>query len=79
MLTLYTMKDMGRLIMICGAILLVAGFVIWLGGDKFKWVGNLPGDIRIRKKGFTFYMPLVTMILVSIVLTLILWVIRKIS
>lgn len=73
------MKDMGKWVMIGGGILLVAGFVLWLGGDKFKWLGRLPGDIRIKRPGFSFYMPITTMILLSIVLSFVLWIIRKIS
>lgn len=73
------MKDMGKLIMIGGALLVVAGFILWLGGDKLKWFGNLPGDIRIRKPRFSFYMPITSMIIISIVLSFIIWIIRKVS
>lgn len=79
LLTLPCMRDIGKLVMIGGAMLLVVGFVLWLGGDRFKWLGHLPGDIRIKKPGFSFYMPITTMILISIVLSLILWVIRKMN
>lgn len=65
--------------MIGGAVLLLVGFVLWTGGDKLKWFGHLPGDIRIKRPGFSFYMPITTMILVSIVLSFLFWVIRKMS
>ncbi|HWP30845.1 MAG TPA: DUF2905 domain-containing protein [Fimbriimonadales bacterium] len=50
------------------------GLLLWLAskGSGFR-IGRLPGDILIQKDGFTFYFPIVTMILLSIVLTLVLW------
>lgn len=73
------MRDVGKLAMIVGGILLITGFLLWLGGHHFKWFGNLPGDIRIKKPWGSFYMPLTTMILISIALSLIFWIVRKIS
>lgn len=60
-----------------GIILIAAGLIIWLAGNKFSWLGKLPGDIRIEKENFKFYMPITTMILVSIILTLIIRFINK--
>ncbi|MGH2643691.1 MAG: DUF2905 domain-containing protein [Chitinophagaceae bacterium] len=71
------MKEIGKFLMIGGVILLLIGFIVWIGGDKLKWFGNLPGDVRIKKQGFSFYMPVVSMILLSIFLSFIIWVIRK--
>lgn len=71
------MKEIGKIIMVGGLFLLVIGFFIWIGGDKLKWFGNLPGDIRIKKTHFTFYLPLVSMILLSIFLSFVFWMIRK--
>lgn len=71
------MKDIGKILMTGGAILLIAGFIVWLGGDKLKWFGRLPGDIRIHKPNFSFYMPITTMILISLFLSALIWVIQK--
>jgi len=57
------------LIIIIGVLLLV--------GDKIPWVGKLPGDIIIKKEKFTFYFPLTTSILISIILTLLFTIFRK--
>jgi len=71
------MQSMGKIILVGGVILVVIGLILWLFGDKMGWLGNLPGDIKIRKENFSFYFPVVTMILVSLVLSLLWWVIKK--
>jgi hypothetical protein len=62
---------------IIGAVLIIAGIVFHFGGDKLSWIGHLPGDIRIEKENVRFYFPLSTMILLSIFLSIILWLIKK--
>ena len=64
------MQDMGKLLLIIGVALVLAGLIFYGVGDRFTWLGRLPGDIRIEKENFNFYFPITTMILVSIVLTL---------
>jgi len=64
-------NSFGKMIMIFGAVLLGIGFLISFGG-KFFPLGRLPGDIFVRRGNFTFYFPLVTSILLSIVLTIVL-------
>ena len=68
---------MGKLLIIIGLICVIAGLVIHFGGDKFGWMGHLPGDIRIEKGNTRFYFPLTTMIIVSVVLSVILWIVKK--
>ena len=63
--------------LIAGVLLILAGIVWWLFGDKLSWMGRLPGDIRVENESGGFYFPLVTCILISVVLTLIFWLIRK--
>jgi hypothetical protein len=70
------MSDLGRLLMIVGAILLLLGLVLWLG-PKIPWLGKLPGDITYKRDNFTVYFPLGTCILLSIILSLILYLFRK--
>jgi len=70
------MSDLARLLMIAGAILLVLGLVFWLGA-KIPWLGKLPGDISYQRDNFTFYFPLGTCILLSVILSLILYYFRK--
>ncbi len=63
---------------ILGLIILVAGLIMYFS-DRIPGIGRLPGDIVVRKENFTFYFPLATSIIVSIVITLILYLIRKFS
>ncbi|MBI4945691.1 MAG: DUF2905 domain-containing protein [Bacteroidetes bacterium] len=71
------MEQVGRTIIIAGIVLLFIGLSIYFFGNKFNWLGNLPGDIKIEKENFKFYFPVTTMVLASIVLTIALWIIRK--
>jgi len=73
------MENLGKILVIAGIILIIAGLIFWFGGDRLSWIGHLPGDIRIEKENFKFYFPISTMIIISVLLTLILWIIRKIS
>lgn len=71
------MKEIAKIIMVSGGILLVAGAVIFFLGERLKGFGNLPGDMRIEKPGFSFYMPVTSMLLASLVLSLLVWLARK--
>jgi hypothetical protein len=62
---------MGRILVLIGAVLLVVGLLVMFA-DRVPFLGKLPGDVVVRKKNFTFYFPIVTSILVSLVLTLVL-------
>ena len=66
---------MGRWLIIAGVVLVVLGLAWPLLGKL--GLGHLPGDIRVEREGFSFYFPITTGILVSIVLSLILWIFRK--
>lgn len=65
------MQHIGKILIIIGILSVVAGIVIYFAGDKLGWVGHLPGDIRVEKENFSFYFPITTMILVSVVVSLI--------
>jgi hypothetical protein len=71
------MPTTGKYLIIIGIILIITGAILWLFGNRLGWLGNLPGDIRIKKENFTFYFPITTMILVSAIISFILWIIRK--
>ena len=66
---------MARWLIIAGVVLVVLGLA-WPLLSKLG-LGRLPGDIRVERDGFTFYFPLTTGLIVSIVLSLILWFLRK--
>jgi len=71
------MPTTGKYLIIIGILIIIAGAILWLFGNRLGWLGNLPGDIRIKKENFTFYFPVTTMILVSAIISFILWIIRK--
>ena len=71
------MERLGKIIIVIGFIVVIAGVVTWLFGDKFRWLGRLPGDISVERENFKFYMPVTTMIIISIVLSAIVWLIRQ--
>lgn len=70
------MSDFGRVLMVLGGVLFLIGAWIAFVG-KVPLLGRLPGDITIRRDGFTFYFPLATSILVSVILSLLLWLFRR--
>ncbi|HPC73787.1 MAG TPA: DUF2905 domain-containing protein [Syntrophales bacterium] len=69
-------SSLGKMLIVIGVVIVIIGAVLLLG-PKVPWLGRLPGDFSYRGKNFTFYFPLGTSILISIVLTLILWLISK--
>lgn len=67
----------GKYIIVAGLVLVIIGVIIYFFHNKLHWIGHLPGDIRIEKENFSFYFPVVTTILFSIVLTLIIQLIKR--
>jgi len=64
-------RELGKFIVIFGVITTLVGLVMW-GGFAPKWLGRLPGDIRIEREHSAFYFPIVTCIVLSLLLSLIL-------
>jgi hypothetical protein len=69
-------EGIGKMLVIAGLVLAVVGALLWAGFGK-GWFGRLPGDIQFSRGNFTFYFPLVTCLLVSVILTLVLWIFRR--
>jgi uncharacterized membrane protein YkgB len=67
---------LGKLLILVGVLIVIIGLLL-LVGEKIPWVGRLPGDILIKRERFTFYFPLATSILISIILTLLFTLFRK--
>jgi hypothetical protein len=67
----------GKILVAAGIVLIIAGLIWWFADDKLQWFGKLPGDIRYEKPGFSFYMPVTTMILLSLLLSLGIYMFRK--
>ncbi|HXG17466.1 MAG TPA: DUF2905 domain-containing protein [Methylomirabilota bacterium] len=70
------MAELGKMLMLLGGLLVLVGALLTLGG-KLPWVGRLPGDIVIQRDNFTFYFPLATSILISVVLSLLFMLFRR--
>jgi Protein of unknown function (DUF2905) len=68
--------SMGRALVVAGVVLALVGLAIMLGG-RVPGLGRLPGDIVVRRGSFTFYFPLVTCLLVSLLLTLLFSLFRR--
>lgn len=68
---------MGKMLILAGICIVIIGGLIWLFGEYLSWFGNLPGDIKIKRDGFHFYFPITSMVLVSIVLSLLLWLVQS--
>jgi hypothetical protein len=71
------MGDLGRTLVFVGGLLLVLGLVLILAGKINLPIGRLPGDIVVRGKNTTFYFPLMTSIVLSVILSLVLWVVSR--
>jgi hypothetical protein len=70
------MSDMGRVLVVIGVITVIAGLLLWTGLVP-RWLGRLPGDIRIERGNSAFYFPIVTCIIISVVLSLIFSLFRR--
>lgn len=72
------MQQAGKLIVIAGIVIVIIGLVLWSGGGKyFKWLGHLPGDINIQRDNVRIYIPIATMLLLSVILSVVMWIFRK--
>ncbi len=71
------MSDLGKLLVVFGAVVILAGVVLMVVGRAHIPLGRLPGDIVYRGKNSTFYFPLATSLLVSVVLSVVLYLIGR--
>jgi hypothetical protein len=74
------MSELGKILLGFGLLMVILGSILLVAGNlsgKVPWVGRLPGDLSIQRGNWTFYFPLATSILVSIVLTIIFSLIRR--
>ena len=70
------MGDLGRLLVVFGVLIVLVGLVLMLVG-RVSWLGRLPGDIVVQRGNWTLYFPLATSILLSVVLSLVLYLIGR--
>ena len=69
-------SDVGKALVALGLLIALAGVVLMLVG-RLPWLGRLPGDIHFQRGNFSFYFPLATSLLLSVVLTLLLYIIGR--
>jgi hypothetical protein len=69
-------NDLGKILIISGLLLTALGLFLTFGG-KLGFTGRLPGDIRIERDNFTFIFPLGTCLLISLLLSLLIWLFKK--
>jgi hypothetical protein len=69
------MQDLGKFLVALGLAIAAAGAVAWSGLGR-SWLGRLPGDIHVRRGNTEVYFPFATCVLVSLVLSLVLWMMR---
>jgi Protein of unknown function (DUF2905) len=70
------MAGLGKTFILLGVVLMVLGLILYLGG-KIPWLGRLPGDIYVERERFTFYFPLATGLIISVIITLVLYFFRR--
>ncbi|HKD66420.1 MAG TPA: DUF2905 domain-containing protein [Candidatus Binataceae bacterium] len=70
------LAPMGKLLVVIGLLLVLAGLAMW-GFGGLGWFGRLPGDIYVRRGNMTFYFPLATCILLSVIISLFLMMFRR--
>lgn len=68
--------QLGKILIIMGLCIILMGILLMII-DKIPFLGKLPGDIRIQKENFSFYFPITTCIIISVVLSLIFWLFSK--
>jgi len=73
---MFDLSGIGKILLIIGLVIAGIGVLFLLGG-KIPWIGRLPGDFYYKSKHFTFYFPLATSIVVSIILTIIVMFISR--
>jgi len=71
------MQQLGRTLLLVGAILIAVGTFLYFGGKLPFRLGRLPGDIVFRGQNSTFHFPLVSCLVISVFITLILWIINQ--
>ena len=70
------MNELGKVLVIAGLIIAAIGALLWFGFGK-GWLGKLPGDINYSRDNVSFHFPIVTCLLVSVVLSLLMWLFRR--
>ena len=71
------MESLGRVLVIAGLVAVALGLLFVFAGSSFSFLGRLPGDLRIERPGFRLYVPITTSLLLSAVLSLVIWLVSR--
>ncbi|MBC7962199.1 MAG: DUF2905 domain-containing protein [Steroidobacteraceae bacterium] len=71
------MNGLGRAMIIMGLLLVAAGLMVSFAPKLPSWLGRLPGDISIKRENFSFYFPVVTCLVITAILSFLLWLLRR--
>ncbi len=71
------MGNIAKLLISIGVLFIIMGLFTWAFGGLFSWFGKLPGDIRIQGDNYYFYAPITSMIIISLVLNLLIYIFSK--
>ena len=70
------MNELGKMLVVLGLVIAAVGLVLWTGLGK-NWLGRLPGDIHYTRDNVSFHFPIVTCLLISVVLSVLMWLFRR--
>ena len=70
------MNDLGKILVVVGIVVTVLGVLLWSGAAR-NWLGRLPGDFHYTRGNFSLHFPIVTCLLISLVLTVLMWIFRR--
>jgi DUF2905 family protein len=70
------MTELGKILVVIGIVTMLVGVLLWSGLGR-SWLGRLPGDMHYTRGNFSFHFPIVTCLVLSLLLTIILWLFRK--
>ena len=70
------MPEIGKMLFILGLVLAAVGLLIWSGVGR-GWLGQLPGDVNVNRGNFSFHFPIVTCLVISLILTVVMWLFRR--
>jgi membrane protein implicated in regulation of membrane protease activity len=73
---MFDVNSLGKALIVFGIVLVLAG-VILTAGARLPWFGRLPGDIFVQKKNFSFYFPITTSILISVILSILFFLLKR--
>lgn len=70
------MTEIGKILVAVGLVTAAIGALLWVGVGR-NWFGQLPGDIHYSRGNFSFHFPVITCVLISVILTILLWLFRR--